>query len=310
MSDNLFFGFDKKTLKILAIVTTVIVTIIIVVVLLLQEFDSENDIGSYYTQETNSELLLNQKVAILFKATTNQVNLELDSHVGWVVNDLPLHPFAILDNTEHRQECVAKTTARALAVISPLTTKVGGVGQENQLILDAIADMNSKTFVFGLWVQSDATEKRFQSALDLVYQFGHEMMKEKDAKVVFSSTAMRGIIDRLADGDAGILSLPFGRIIEENQNDGWLTVDDRFYCGQGGARVARDILVTLKYLFPSIVSSGGGAGFLDNAIHAFDQAAKWNPWIVLETTHDIDVMHRYYNTAFRNLSKFRDTIKN
>ena len=311
MTEKVFLRLSKKQWKIISILLIVLIVLTNVIVLFLQEFDSENDVHPFYIQESNAHLPLNGKVAMLFSATSFQLKSELNAHTGWVVNDLPTHLFAILDNTENRQLCVVKTTARAFMVMSPLLTKNKGIGKENQHILNASSQLNTAPDEWGAFgIQTDAAERKFNSALSSVNMFTTEVVNIDEDVVVFSSAALRTIIDKLANADDGILSLPFSRVIETENSDGWLTVDDRFYCAQGGARVARDILVALKYSFPSMIDSGGGAVFLDNAILAFDKIAKWNPWLVMETTHDLAEVHHQYAVAFRNLTKLSATIKN
>ena len=311
MTEKVFLGLNKKQCKSISVFLIALIVMINVVVLSLQEFYSENDIDPFFTQESNAYLPLNSKVAMFFGATSFQLERELNAHTGWVVNDLPTHLFAILDNTENRQLCVVKTTARAFMVMSPLLTKTKGMGKENQHILDASSQLNTSPHEWGAFgVQTDAAERKFGSALHSVNMFIKEVVNNEEDVVVFSSTALRTILDKLANADDGILYLPFSRIIEAEDSDDWSTVDDRFYCAQGGARVARDMLVALRSLFPSMIDSGGGAVFLDNAILAFDRVAKWNPWLVMETTHDLAEVHHQYAVAFRNLAKLSATIKN
>ncbi len=137
--------------KIIIICLIALVIFLVFVSWIEQKTYPKHEFSGLVTDQDVSKMTQNQKVALLFRSTVEPVRLELNRWPYFVVNDLPFHPVAYMDNTASRQECLVTMTAIAVRNMTGLITRKDGVGSPSPLTDLAYKEMNINLHNFGWW---------------------------------------------------------------------------------------------------------------------------------------------------------------
>ena len=298
------------------ILISIVAILLISVAFIDQTIYPKNEVEGKFADQSNADLTINMKGALLFDAAYNQMSRELNSNLGWCPNDIPINPFSWLDNRCNRQIGVWYATGKAVTILSERITKLGMGDEENAYTRKARLHLGNFPDQWG-WMGAfeDAAENHFRKAGENIQNF-RALMEAPEAKnklVNLRSDDLVAIFDSIV-GNGGILSEPFGKLTYRGADMSWSHLDDAVYYAQGAALVARDILVTLKSSFPAELERGG-MQLLEVAIDSLNAAGSFNPYMVTRGDGDSmfadhrSKMQRYYTDAFRRLTELRESLK-
>ena len=220
-----------------------------------------------------------QKGIALSVALRNRLEEELDSPLGWSVNDLIVSPTRWLDNRANRQKGVIFATRMLINFFSTNLAKYGRVDAENEFLKAA----REKHFAFSedsWWFPS--TESEYRKGIELMLQYEDALAGGK-AIYNMRSDDMYNMITFIISNQ--FLDQPLGLLIQPNDEVSYTDLDDRIYYTQGVILVLRDFIRTFVQLYPEIKEKGGE----DNIRIAFremEQICTFDPLIVLRGKHD------------------------
>ncbi len=220
-----------------------------------------------------------QKGIALSAALRNRLEEELDSPLGWSVNDLIVSPTRWLDNRANRQKGVIFATRMLINFFSTNLAKYGTVDAENEFLKAA----REKHFAFSedsWWFPS--TESQYRKGIELMLQY-EDALAGGEAIYNMRSDDMYNMITFIISKQ--FLDQPLGLLIQPNDEVAYTDLDDRIYYTQGVILVLRDFIRTFVQLYPEIKEKGGE----DNIRIAFremEQICTFDPLIVLRGEHD------------------------
>jgi len=220
-----------------------------------------------------------QKGIAVSVALRNRLEEELDSPLGWSVNDLVVSPTRWLDNRANRQKGVIFATRMLINFFSTNLAKYGKVDAENELLKEA----RQKYFAFSedsWWFPS--TESQYRKGIELLRQY-EDALAGGDAIYNMRSDDMYNMIMFIIGNQ--LFDQPLGLLVQSNDEVPYTDLDDRIYYTQGVILVLRDFIRTFVKLYPEIKEKGGE----DNIRIAFremEQICTFDPLIVLRGEHD------------------------
>lgn len=220
-----------------------------------------------------------QKGIALSAALRNRLEEEMDSPLGWSVNDLIVSPTRWLDNRANRQKGVIFATRMLINFFSTNLAKYGTVDAENEFLKAA----REKHFAFSedsWWFPS--TESQYRKGIELMLQY-EDALAGGEAIYNMRSDDMYNMITFIISKQ--FLDQPLGLLIQPNDEVAYTDLDDRIYYTQGVILVLRDFIRTFVQLYPEIKEKGGE----DNIRIAFremEQICTFDPLIVLRGEHD------------------------
>jgi hypothetical protein len=220
-----------------------------------------------------------QKGIALSAALRNRLEEELDSPLGWSVNDLIVSPTRWLDNRANRQKGVIFATRMLINFFSTNLAKYGTVDAENEFLKAA----REKHFAFSedsWWFPS--TESQYRKGIELMLQY-EDALAGGEAIYNMRSDDMYNMITFIISKQ--FLDQPLGLLIQPNDEVAYTDLDDRIYYTQGVILVLRDFIRTFVQLYPEIKEKGGE----DNiriALREMEQICTFDPLIVLRGKHD------------------------
>ncbi len=220
-----------------------------------------------------------QKGIALSAALRNRLEEELDSPLGWSVNDLIVSPTRWLDNRANRQKGVIFATRMLINFFSTNLAKYGTVDAENEFLKAA----REKHFAFSedsWWFPS--TESQYRKGIELMLQY-EDALAGGEAIYNMRSDDMYNMITFIISKQ--FLDQPLGLLIQPNDEVAYTDLDDRIYYTQGVILVLRDFIRTFVQLYPEIKEKGGE----DNiriALREMEQICTFDPLIVLRGDHD------------------------
>ena len=229
--------------------------------------------------QTKPESADPQKGIALSAALRNRLEEELDSPLGWSVNDLIVSPTRWLDNRANRQKGVIFATRMLINFFSTNLAKYGRVDAENEFLKAA----REKYFAFSedsWWFPS--TESEYRKGIELMLQY-EDALAGGEAIYNMRSDDMYNMITFIISNQ--FLDQPLGLLIQPNDEVSYTDLDDRIYYTQGVILVLRDFIRTFVQLYPEIKEKGGE----DNIRIAFremEQICTFDPLIVLRGEHD------------------------
>lgn len=232
-------------------------------------------VNKKFLDPQNSQLSLDRKSALIFEATTQQMNNELHSTFGWTPNDLSFSPVKFFDNRLYRQYGVRNATRKLIVVMSKNFTNYGRGDEENQYTHEAGAEMSSPPDYWN-WYMGDS-EDMYHSALDKINTYisiatASDEQKHANIKTDDLLAILWVIID-------DVLREPLGKLQEKHNPLSFDELDDAVYYTQGSAIVARDTLVALRSTFHDALVKGSDDN-LNYAINALNGIIEANPWCV------------------------------
>jgi hypothetical protein len=220
-----------------------------------------------------------QKGIALSAALRNRLEEEMDSPLGWSVNDLIVSPTRWLDNRANRQKGVIFATRMLINFFSTNLAKYGTVDAENEFLKAA----REKHFAFSedsWWFPS--TESQYRKGIELMLQY-EDALAGGEAIYNMRSDDMYNMITFIISKQ--FLDQPLGLLIQPNDEVAYTDLDDRIYYTQGVILVLRDFIRTFVQLYPEIKEKGGE----DNiriALREMEQICTFDPLIVLRGDHD------------------------
>jgi len=239
---------------------------------------SESKIQSIL-QKTKANAPEPEKGIALSRAMTARLEAELDSPLGWSVNDLWVSPTYWLDNRGNRQKGVIFATRMLVTFFATHLAKYGQVDAENEFLKAA----REKHFAFteeSWWLPSSESE----------YQKGLELIRKYDAALAQGKAVFNMRSDDLYNLFTFILSnqfldQPMGLLVQATESVPYTELDDRIYYTQGVILVLRDFMGTLVELYPVIRSKGGDEN-INIAFHEMERICTFDPLVVLRGRHD------------------------
>ncbi len=220
-----------------------------------------------------------QKGATLALAMVNRLEEELDSRLGWSVNDLWLSPTRWLDNRANRQRGVIFATRMLTAFFATHLAKYGTVDAENEWLKEA----REKRFAFtedSWWLPS--SESEFRKGIDLVRRYTNGLRDGKSVYNVRTDDVYNLLVYILGPQ---FLDQPLGLLVQATEQVPYTELDDRIYYTQGVVLVLRDFLHAFARLYPWIGEKGGGEN-LKIAFQEMERICTFDPLVVLRGRHD------------------------
>jgi hypothetical protein len=245
--------------------------------------------------------------AALMHASYYQLERELDSSLGWTVNDVT--GLQWWDNRVNRQLGVRHATIEALAALSMAISKFGSADEENQLLVGArqshLAIDPTSWFL-------PAAENEYRNGIEKVKQYQRDVLAEAEHVTINITNRDIEVILRIVD--ARVLEVPHGRLNARNFDVSWWELDDRVFYAQGAAIVARDMLVAIKSAFADKIIAAGAMGNMEQGIASCEGAVDFHPWLISRGDGDSMLpdhrakMSRYYTDCRRRIVDVADAI--
>jgi hypothetical protein len=241
-----------------------------------------------------------RKGLALCVALRNRLEEELDSPLGWSVNDLIISPTRWLDNRANRQKGAIFATRMLINFFSTNLAKYGKVDAENEFLKAA----REKFFAFSedsWWFPS--TESQYRKGIESLQQYEDALAAGK-AVYNMRSDDMYNMLSFIIGNQ--FLDQPLGLLVQPNDEVSYTELDDRIYYTQGVVLVLRDFIRTFVHLYPELKEKGGEEN-VRIALRDMEQICTFDPLIVLRGEHDsVTADHR--GKMARYLISFRERI--
>ncbi len=261
-----------------------------------------------FAQSSAKDIALEKKGVGLFQSATRQLKYEMDVFPWWSANDPFFMPQGWWDNPRNRKEGVWYATSQAVDMLSDRITRYGTGQPENLFTLTARKKINIGPNEWKWGVTT--SEGYFEAALQLIEKYEKCALQKKcmvDIRSDDLEYILRGIKDR-------VLAEPYGRLTARNSTQPFDKLDDVVMFAVGSARVARDILVAMRYFFHDELDRGGIEN-MDAAIDSLNAASEFHPWWVARGDRDSmwadhrAKLSRYYTEAFRRIENLADSLR-
>ncbi|MGD9226374.1 MAG: DUF2333 family protein [Desulfobacterales bacterium] len=220
-----------------------------------------------------------KKGIALSAALSNRLEEEMDSALGWSVNDLVISPTRWLDNRANRQRGVIFATRMLINFFSTNLAKYGTVDAENTLLKET----REKYFAFSedsWWFPS--TESQYRKAIALMREY-EDKLAGGEAVYNMRSDDMYNMLTFIIGNQ--FLDQPLGLLVQPNDEVPYTELDDRIYYTQGVVLVLRDFIRTFVTLYPEVKEKGGEEN-IRIAFREMEQICTFDPLIVLRGEHD------------------------
>ena len=220
-----------------------------------------------------------KKGIALSAALSNRLEEEMDSTLGWSVNDLVVSPTRWLDNRANRQRGVIFATRMLINFFSTNLAKYGKVDAENALLKET----REKYFAFSedsWWFPS--TESQYRKGIELLREY-EDKLAEGEAVYNMRSDDMYNMLTFIIGNQ--FLDQPLGLLVQPNDEVPYTDLDDRIYYTQGVVLVLRDFIRTFVTLYPEVKEKGGEEN-IRIAFREMEQISTFDPLIVLRGDHD------------------------
>ena len=220
-----------------------------------------------------------KKGIALSAALSNRLEEEMDSALGWSVNDLVISPTRWLDNRANRQRGVIFATRMLINFFSTNLAKYGKVDAENALLKEA----REKYFAFSedsWWLPS--TESEYRKGIALLREY-EDKLADGEAVYNMRSDDMYNMLTFIIGNQ--FLDQPLGLLVQPNDEVPYTELDDRIYYTQGVVMVLRDFIRTFVILYPEVKEKGGEEN-IRIAFREMEQICTFDPLIVLRGEHD------------------------
>lgn len=243
------------------------------------EFPTLDDNIVNIIKTTSAESPPAKKGVALCEAMINRLNDELNSRLGWTVNDIWISPTAWVDNRDNRQRGVIFATRLLTNFFATNFAKYGGAGAEDEGLKKAREEYFAYT-PDSWWFPS--SEDQYKKGIEMIRDYEKRLL-QKDAVYNVRSDKLYSLFSYILSAE--FLDQPLGLLVEENEKVKYTDLDDRIYYTQGVVLVLRDFLKVLTHIYPEIESRGGKDN-LKLAFDAMDKICTYDPLIVLRGEHD------------------------
>lgn len=241
-----------------------------------------------------------EKGVVMTTALSNRLERELDSTLGWSVNDLVMSPTRHLDNRAYRQRGVIFATRMLMTFYSTNLAKYGTVDAENELLKEA----REKYFAFSedsWWFP--ASEGEYKKGLKLLREY-EERLSVGKAVYNMRTDDMYNFLTFITGKQ--MMDQPLGLLVQTNDEVPYTKLDDRIYYTQGVILVLRDLLQTFVALYPEIKEKGGEEN-IKIAFRDMEQICTFDPLVVMRGDHDA-IMADHRGKMARYLISMRERI--
>ena len=241
-----------------------------------------------------------EKGVLMTSALSNRLELELESSLGWSVNDLIISPTRHLDNRGSRQRGVIFATRMLVNFFSTNLAKYGTVDAENEMLKEA----REKHFAFSedsWWLPS--SESEYEKGIELLREYEKNL---SGGKAVYNMRTddMYNLLTFITGKE--LMDQPMGLLVQTNDEVPYTKLDDRIYYSQGVILVLRDFLRTFVALYPEIKEKGGEEN-IKIAFRDMEQICTFDPLIVMRGDHD-SVMADHRGKVARYLISMRERV--
>jgi hypothetical protein len=253
-------------------------------------------------EETTPDSSQAQKGAVLSASMRNRLEQEMNSPLGWSVNDLIISPTRWLDNRANRQRWTIFATRMLTNFFATNLAKYGKVDAEN----DNLKKARETYFAFtseSWWFPS--SEKQYKKGIKLLKQYEVDLIRE-DANAIFNlrTDDMYNMLAFIISNQ--FLDQPLGLLVQSNDEVAYSELDDRIYYTQGVILVLRDTLRTFVHLYPEVKEKGGEEN-IRIAFREMDQICTFDPLIVLRGDRD-SIMADHRGKMAKYLISVRERI--
>jgi hypothetical protein len=253
-------------------------------------------------EETTPDSSQAQKGAVLSASMRNRLEQEMNSPLGWSVNDLIISPTRWLDNRANRQRGTIFATRMLTNFFATNLAKYGKVDAEN----DNLKKARETYFAFtseSWWFPS--SEKQYKKGIKLLKQYEVDLIRE-DANAIFNlrTDDMYNMLAFIISNQ--FLDQPLGLLVQSNDEVAYSELDDRIYYTQGVILVLRDTLRTFVHLYPEVKEKGGEEN-IRIAFREMDQICTFDPLIVLRGDRD-SIMADHRGKMAKYLISVRERI--
>jgi hypothetical protein len=241
-----------------------------------------------------------EKGVLMTTALSNRLEQELDSTLGWSVNDLIVSPTRHLDNRAYRQRGVIFATRMLKTFFSTNLAKYGTVDAENEELKEA----REKYIAFSedsWWFPS--SESQYENGIDLIRKYEKDLLAGK-AVYNMRTDDMYNFLTFITGKQ--LLDQPMGLLVQTNDEVAYTQLDDRIYYTQGVVLVLRDVLRTFVALYPEIKEKGGEEN-IKIAFRDMEQICTFDPLVVMRGDHD-SVMADHRGKMARYLLSMRERV--
>ena len=241
-----------------------------------------------------------EKGVFMTTALSNRLERELDSTLGWSVNDLVLSPTRHLDNRAYRQRGTIFATRMLMTFYSTNLAKYGTVDAENELLKEA----REKYFAFSedsWWFP--ASEGEYKKGLKLLREY-EKRLSAGQAVYNMRTDDMYNFLTFITGKQ--MLDQPFGLLVQTNDEVPYIKLDDRIYYTQGVILVLRDLLQAFVALYPEIKEKGGEEN-IKIAFRDMEQICTFDPLVVMRGDHDA-ILADHRGKMARYLISMRERI--
>ena len=253
-------------------------------------------------QETTPDSSQAQKGAALSVSMRNRLEQEMNSPLGWSVNDLIISPTRWLDNRANRQRGTIFATRMLTNFFATNLAKYGKVDAENENLKKARETYLAFT-AESWWFPS--SEKQYKKGIKLLKQYEVDLIKG-DANAIFNlrTDDMYNMLAFIISNQ--FLDQPLGLLVQSNDEVAYSELDDRIYYTQGVILVLRDTLRTFVHLFPEVKEKGGKEN-IRIAFREMDQICTFDPLIVMRGDRD-SIMADHRGKMAKYLISVRERI--
>ncbi len=253
-------------------------------------------------QETTPDSAQAQKGAVLSASMRNRLEQEMNSPLGWSVNDLIISPTRWLDNRANRQRGTIFATRMLTNFFATNLAKYGKVDAENDNLKKARETYLAFTSE-SWWFPS--SEKQYKKGIELLKQYEADLIRG-DATAIFNlrTDDMYNMLSFIISNQ--FLDQPLGLLVQSNDEVAYSELDDRIYYTQGVILVLRDTLRTFVHLYPEITEKGGKEN-IRIAFREMDHICMFDPLIVMRGDRD-SIMADHRGKMAKYLISVRERI--
>ena len=220
-----------------------------------------------------------EKGALLVQSIYYQLNRELESPLGWTVNDVYISQY--FDNRVNRQKGILFATRMIFTFYSTRLSKLGKTDNENELL----KTVREKEFayssdVWGFFVMS--SENKYKNGIKNIQEFEKDLVANKAVFNMRSDDVYELL--KLITGPQ-LIDQTMGHLIQKDNEVSFTELDDRVYYAQGVALVIRDVMNTLVKIYPEILEKGGTKNIREG-LSDLNKIVDFNPIVVLRGSND------------------------
>lgn len=247
-----------------------------------------------------ANLTENEKGKLIVDAITRQLRRELDSPLGWSINDMLFNRY-LFDNRAYRQYGVYHATKVLMDLYSMHMAKIGSSGRESEFLYNARLNsfaINPRKFWF------PSAEKSYRQGLALI---------EKYKKSLDNGT---GVYNTRTDDLYLSLNTVIGEnmlgyavgLLEDAQNLPFYTLDNRIYEVQGIVLVVRDFIYALYELYPDLMAKNN-AEDMTAAMKDLDAICTYNPLYITSDFNSGELVLSHLIFARNRLIDIRNSLR-